>query len=528
MNAADDMARLRAVLGASDKQTQGFLQPLLPLHGVQELLLTFVRDTSRSFEDWVWDPQVRQTLLHMRDAEPHSHAQGKDLDQWYSRAAEERLAAMTLQNLDDVTPPEFLEEADRAQSDGKSKFKEKNYYAAKNAFLKSLEAVLKHQQSEYYGKTVPAAEWDDLDMQERYVTLCNNVAICGIKMKDRSLINEYAAKALAVEETSTKALYAMVKLRLMERRFNEANEVVDRALGFYPDKAQFLNFRKEIEAAERKQVMEQAELSEIRAEQLQAAMAAEAAGLASGRPPLSQEEREQQLQDAVQKRIDNTPLPTREDDTFAAARLNVYFMKIKQRMMVDIHSCHNSDMGEEPLFECTIVNAATGKVLANNVQGTAKKIVKNEACKIAIEKLWHDKEVAGKLTPEDVAYLERFKKTPRQIVDDGPQLPVRVSWLERQLEPLPLLNQLTQRRSLQARFDIEDVSPNKEVTEFKCTGFLNGELITSANAISKKKAKVEVSKQLLAAAFEKNLLLVYDGPAEDDERDSNEAPAHRK
>ncbi|KAF4032126.1 hypothetical protein GN244_ATG15993 [Phytophthora infestans] len=44
----------------------------------------------------------------MRDSEPHSHAQGKDLDQWYSRAAEERLAAMTLQNPDDVTPPEFL------------------------------------------------------------------------------------------------------------------------------------------------------------------------------------------------------------------------------------------------------------------------------------------------------------------------------------------------------------------------------------------------------------------------------------
>ncbi|ETO84529.1 hypothetical protein F444_01564 [Phytophthora nicotianae P1976] len=534
---SEDMVRLRTVLGASDKQTQNFLQPLLPLRGVQELLMTFVRDSSRSFEDWVWDPQVRQTLLQMRDAEPHSHAQGRDLDEWYSRAAQERLAAMTLQNPDDVTPPEFLEEADTAQCYGKVKFKEKNYYAAKNAFLKSIQAVLKHQQSEYYGKTVPAAEWDDLDMQERYVTLCNNVAICGIKMKDLSLINEYAAKALAVEETSTKALYAMAKLRLMEHRYNEANEVVDRALTFYPDKAQFLNLRKEIEAAERKQAIEQAELSEIRAKQLQAVMTA---STVAEPPALTQEQREEQLKEEVQKRIDTTPLPTREDDMFAAARLNVYFMKIKQRMMVDIHSRYNADMGEEPKFECTIVNGATGQVLATGVLGASKKIVKNEACKIVIEKLWHDKEAAGKLTPEDQAYLERFERAKasgqplkseaeapkaHQTDDNGPQYPVRVSWLERQLQPLPLLNQLTQRGSLQARFDIEDVSPNKEVTEFKCTGFLNGEQIATGNAISKKKAKVEVAKQVLAAAYEKNLLLVYDGPTEDEEG-TDQTPAH--
>ncbi|KAG3020224.1 hypothetical protein JG687_00007853 [Phytophthora cactorum] len=544
MGGAEDLARLRAVLGASDKQTQSFLQPLLPLHGVQELLLTFVRDSSRSFKDWVWDPQVRQTLLQMRDAEPHSHAQGQDLDQWYTRAAEERLASLALQNPDDVTPPEFLEEADKAQSDGKVKFKEKNYYAAKNAFLKSIEAVLKHQQSEYYGKTIPAAEWDDLDMQERYVTLCNNVAVCGIKMKDLSLINEYATKALAVEETSVKALYAMTKLRLMEHRYNEANEVVDRALTFYPDKAQFLNLRKEIEAAERKQVMEQAELSEVREKQLSAAFAAAAAGIKAKAPVLTQEEREQQLKEEVQKRVDNTPLPTREDDMFAAARLNVYFMKIKQRMMVDIRPRHNADMGEEPLFECTIANGATGEVLAAGVQGASKKIAKNEACKIVIEKLWQDKEAGGKLNPEDVAYLERFErakasgqplvsepeapKPPQQAVNDGPQLPIRVSWLERQLQPLPFLNQLTHRGSLQTRFDIEDVSPNKEVTEFKCTGFLNGEQIATANAISKKKAKVEVAKQVLAAAFEKNLLLVYDGPTDEDEgsKATDQMPAH--
>ncbi|CEG47352.1 Tetratricopeptide repeat-containing domain [Plasmopara halstedii] len=525
MNPSEDMARLRNALIASDKQTQHFLQPLLPLRGVQDLLLTFVRDSSRSFEDWIWDPQVRQTLLRMRDIEPQDHAESKNLDQWYMKAAEERFEAITLQNPDDVTPPEFLEEADKAQSAGKLKFKAKNYYAAKNAFLASIAAVLKHQQSEYYGKSIPAAKWDDLDMQERYVTLCNNVAICGLKMKDLSLINEYAAKALTVDKTSQKALYAMAKLRILEHRYNEAEEIIDRALTTYPDKALFLNIRKEIKAVVRKLAKEQAELSELRAKQL--AAAANAVELA-----MTQEEREEQRKKEMQRKIDAVPLPTREDDMFAAARVNVYLSRIKQKMMVDVHSCHNAELGEKSLFECTVVNGTTGEVLARNIQGGSKKVAKNNACKLVIEKLWRDKEKAGKLTPEDVSYLELYERAkaeniplvngpespnvPQSTHDNKLQMPTRVSWMERQLQPLPLLNQLTQRGSLNAQFDIEDVSPCKEVTEFKCTGFLNGEEIATANAISKKKARAEVAKQVLSAAFEKKLLLVYDGAKDED------------
>lgn len=533
MAVAQDMAQLRTALSASDKQTQSFLHPLLPLRGVQELLLTFVRDPSRSFEDWVWDPQVRETLLHMRNVEPQSHGEGENLDQWYTQAAKEHLEAITLQNPDDVTSPEYLEEADKAQSDGKVKFSEKNYYAAKNAFLKSLAAVLKHQQSEYYGNSVPAAEWDDVDMQERFVTLCNNIAVCGLKMKDLSVINEYATKALAVDKTSTKALYAMAKLRLLEHRFNEAGEVVNRALMSHPDKALFLNLRKEIEAAVRKYAMEQAELSEIRAKQLIAA-----ADAIKEEPAWTKEEREEQLKQEAQKKFDAIPLPTREDDMFAAARVNDYLTKIKQTMLVDLRSCHNAELGEKTLFECTIVNGTTGEVLASRVQGNSKKMAKNDACKLVIEKLWHDKQEAGKLTSEDVSYLELFKRAkannqplmsdvepPRvtqPAADNKPQLPIRVSWMERQLQPLPLLNQLSQRGHLQTRFDMEDVSPNKEVTEFKCTGFLNGKEIATANAISKKKARAEVAKQMLAAAFEQKLLLVYDGSIDEDEN-GNEA-----
>ncbi|KAF4318286.1 hypothetical protein BBO99_00006405 [Phytophthora kernoviae] len=475
----DEMAQLRSVLDASDKETQTFLQPLLPLRGVQELLLTFVRDTSRRFEDWVWDPRVRQTLLHMRDAEPQAHTQGSNVDQWYTRAANERLAAMTLENPNYETSTEYLEEADAAQQDGKIKFQKKNFYAACNAFQKSIEAVLKHQQSEYYGKIIPAAEWDDLDLRDRYVTLCNNVAICGIKLKDLSLINEYATKALTVEESSNKALYAMAKLRLLEHRYTEAYEVVDRALEFYPENKQFLHFREEINLAKSKEAKQQAELAAIRAEQVRAAVTA-AVKDTTGESTMTAEERELKLRKEILKKAESIPLPTREDDTFAAARLNVYFVRIKQRMLVDIRPIYNNEMGEDPLFECTVMNGTTDDILAAGVRAGSKKHVKNAACKVAIEKLWQDKQATGKLLAEDLAYLEKFKHaqaTGQPLTATTPTIAV-------------------------------------------------------ANAISKKKARAQAAKQVLAAAFEKNLLVVWDGKQDQgdkeakEEHPSEQVPAH--
>uniref|UniRef100_M4BJ17 DRBM domain-containing protein n=1 Tax=Hyaloperonospora arabidopsidis (strain Emoy2) TaxID=559515 RepID=M4BJ17_HYAAE len=539
------MARLRAALSASDKQTQQFLQPLLSLRGVQDLLLTFVQDASRSFEDWVWDPHVRQTLLHLQQQHeqkgPHDEAipNPNELDRVYARAMREHMAEVALADQENETPRAFLEAATAAQDEGKQKFQARFYYAARNAFLKSLDAVEKHQVSEYYGHSVPPIKWDDDEIQARYVQLCNNVAICSIKLKDLSLIQEYAMKALSVDEMSIKALYALAKGRLIEHRHNEAEEVIEKALGFYPDKAQFLNLRKDVAAARRKWDLNQAEVATLGASQLAAAAGVEKTIQLTALTP---EEQELQHEKERQVRVDATRLPSREEDMqLAASRLHVYFMKMKQQMAVEIRPLHNADAGEEPLFECTIANGETGEVLASGVQGPSKKSVKNEASKIAIDKLWHDKQAAGKLLPEELAELERFERgkagshllmdepvvsteAPQPCGEAGsgdhsPQVPIRITCLERQLQPLQLLNQLTQRGSLLARFDILDVSPSKDVTEFECKGYLNDGYVGAATAISKKKARAEVARQMLAAAYEQNLIFVYDGSADNEDKD---------
>lgn len=314
---ASDLEGLRAALLSSDKQTQSFLGPLLPLKAVQQVLLSFLRDQSRSFEDWVWDPSVRQLLNQLREQNPQAHHHGQDVDRWFELAAQDQLAYKQAQS-EGVSSEQFLVDANKAQEDGKAKFKRRDFYAAKNAFKKSLTCFTTHVESEYYDEAVDAKDWEE-PLQERFVTLCNNIAICGIKMNDLSIINEYAQKALAVNPASSKALYAMAKLHLMEHMYEEAYAAVDRALQHEPGNQLLATFRKEIDQARENEAEEQAEMAVV-AKQRRA------------ETDLQEQQQEEQQKEWKETRVtarDFVPLPTLEEDPMSVSRLHTYFMRIK-------------------------------------------------------------------------------------------------------------------------------------------------------------------------------------------------------
>lgn len=317
---ASDLEGLRTALLSSDEQTQAFLGPLLPLKAVQQVLLTFLRDPSRSFEDWVWDPSVRQLLNQLREQNPQAHHHGQDVDRWFALAAQDQWAYKQAQS-EEVSSEQFLDDADKAQEDGKAKFKRRDFYAAKNAFKKSLECLKSHVESECYGEAMDVKDWEE-PMQERFVTLCNNIAICGIKMNDLSIINEYAQKTLAVNPTSSKALYAMAKLHLIEHMYEEAYAVVDRALQQEPGNQLLVKFRKEIDQAREQEAKEQTEMAAVAKQKLVEA-------------ELQKQEQEKQQNKWKETRVtatDFVPLPTFEDDVSAASRLHTYFMRIKHEV----------------------------------------------------------------------------------------------------------------------------------------------------------------------------------------------------
>lgn len=314
-----DLALLRAALLDADTQTQAFLAPLLPLRAVQQVLLSFLRDRSRSFTDWVWDPRVRQLLNQLREQNPQAHHHAQDVDRWFERAAQDQWTYQ--QSMAAATPTSALEDADAAQEDGKRKFKQRDFYAAANAFRKSLDSLSAYNESESDDGGLAVHEWEQ-EMQERYVTLCTNVAICGLKMNDLSVVREFAQRALAVDATSSKALYATAKLHLLEHMHDAARAVVDRALLHHPTNQLLVKFRDEIDAAREKEAGEQALLAALAKAKLEEAAAEQQ----------EQAARQKAWEDARVTASDFVPLPPLHDDTLAMVHINTYFMRIKQKV----------------------------------------------------------------------------------------------------------------------------------------------------------------------------------------------------
>ena len=53
-----ERALLKSALLACDHETQQFIQPLLSIPAVQHLLHALHLDSTRSIQDWIWEPVV--------------------------------------------------------------------------------------------------------------------------------------------------------------------------------------------------------------------------------------------------------------------------------------------------------------------------------------------------------------------------------------------------------------------------------------------------------------------------------------
>jgi hypothetical protein len=110
----------------------------------------------------------------------------------------------------------------------------------------------------------------------------------------------------------------------------------------------------------------------------------------------------------------------------------------------------------------------TGMVLAENIQASSKKNAKNLAAFVGIQKIWELAQKEGKLLPEDDLHWDAYQQSLKEVKSLSPpkeQLiqeqqtkqsdkhdgPVKISTIERTLEPVMLLNQLQAQGRLQVR-----------------------------------------------------------------------------
>ena len=96
-------------------------------------------------------------------------------------------------------------------------------------------------------------------------------------------------------------------MHLMEHRYDDARRVADVALQQDPDNATLVKFKAEIAAAEAREQKNDREKAE-------------------------QAQRDKELAQLRLEREAVTPLPAFDDDSAAAAKLNVFFMKIKHQV----------------------------------------------------------------------------------------------------------------------------------------------------------------------------------------------------
>ena len=201
---------LKAKLKDSSKETRDLIGPLLGVDVAHDVLLSFVQDSSRTFEDWVWEPSNRAVLMKLRN-----HVQSVDvqnLSSLYNKALHDDDELC----VDDGT---LLSQIRELREKAKTQFQMEHWYAAFNLYKQSID-LLEHRVEE---------KNESEEMCDLYLSSCTNVGIIGLKQKQPTVTRQFVDRVLNFpRETKyhTKALYCKSKSYLLEHRYEEARGVI--------------------------------------------------------------------------------------------------------------------------------------------------------------------------------------------------------------------------------------------------------------------------------------------------------------
>nr|CCA22773.1 conserved hypothetical protein [Albugo laibachii Nc14] len=400
------LAELQHALHQCDSDTLSMLRPIISLKSVQQLLISFVHETSQTLQDHLDQPHVRQLLEQIRSQDPLTHNADKDLDRIFGEKIDEfqrkQRESMNVLQSAEIAPSEVLDDALKVARDsheeGKLKFKNGECYGAMNAFKRSIQSLLRYQRNENWGNDIVVSEWEE-EMQRHYTTLCCNIAMCAIKLHDLSALREYTNLALAVEPACFKALYARAKLLLMEHLYEEAAQVVETALEFHPENDALKRFKKSIISSEEKFDQQQEEFKAHVASQLEEERKKNEAQRLKEKKTAAEK-----ISEAV-----DIPLPSLGEEDTAVQRLHVYFQRIRHQLVIDLVQLHSPEKGEMPLFACSVVDATTKEVLVAGVEASSKKVAKKDAVIQSIVRLWEKKSAPGQLTPTEATIWQAYQ-----------------------------------------------------------------------------------------------------------------------
>lgn len=236
------MEYIKKQLKACDKETVQFLKPIIHLNPVQTLLATFENDTSESFQEWVWDPQVQSRLLQLKYSkmEPsmlntsfHKHLENNDGREMVSKdLVEDQLK-------------DLLVQVEEGQLKAKQKYEKRNYYAAIREYERNIER-LNEMDNIANGRKDVVFETMKMAVEYRYKVNCN-IAVAALQDRKPELAERYAKLGMELDKKSVKATYSLAKAYMLQHRFEEARNLVT---GFHTKEKALSNLMLKIDMTE--------------------------------------------------------------------------------------------------------------------------------------------------------------------------------------------------------------------------------------------------------------------------------------
>lgn len=454
----EDLTELSKAVDECTQRTKDFLLPMLGFPPVHHVLYSFLHHGDKSFEDWVWDPTIRDVLERFREqyAGQQCTSSGVEMNQVYEKVQQKVLEDPVIHN-------DWLQNLFQQKELAKTKFTSGNYYAARRQYETILlaldEAKLEVDES-------PTSVYHFA--QALNVSCCANIAVTGLKEQDSACVLTYAQRVLAIDPEHVKGLWLESKGLMMEHRYEEVYTKLELLVSKFPDQKDFSKLLKEARARE---------------------------VAVNARTPAAPLTQISPFDDMTKKFT--LPRPNLPWLSICGALSN-YCLKIKIWFEPYYEQRHDEGDDANSEYECKYMYF--DRTLAHGV-GKSKKQAQHRAAKNTIIWLWNAAKEKNLLTEEDKLALEttenffdleqeELEEVEGHVVPLSELEPIFVETFQRRKNPSAILNEWQDKNPLTIEFNYEDLTTYKPcVRSFKCEVVANGQVVGTAVERNKKTAK---------------------------------------
>ena len=421
---------------------------------------------------WIWDDATRAVLERYRNVNGRN---GEETERIFNQETQENDEFSMKQNTTD-SKTTCIQKAIVMQEAGKEAFRKQLFYAALTQFRQAVTTLSPFIEKNPVLKVEPE---DDPECSALHVwrTCACNAAVCALKEKDLSSVEAFANKVLKVTPNWTKALYCKSKALLLQHRYEEARDVLQKYL--HIDELQGLCDQiATTEAAMEAQTMVE---------------------------PLSVQ--------GPKETILSTPLPPPHSPAAQAlTQLQVFIDKSKMQLKPIFRQLDKSENGAH-LFLCTYY--WSGKSYTESYSSTSKRKAQHLAVQACIDRLWEERTESDLLLKEDqetLAAHELEKKTTdeTEIKDEFPKIDDLGEIRLTALYAVDTYNPFSELLTLAARYPlkIEDTYvnasiPRTDTHSFICTMVVNGENLGVGTASNKKLAKRAAAEEAIKGLLQR-------------------------